>query len=108
MPFFFLAPPFSRNKSNLHLSLRTSDRVYHRAACLDTMLFEPRGGLLPTFPLNQQPYPQDAKQYVENDHLSSDGKKQAGGLIWARCSNSWCKPWEDVADAVLIFQEMFA
>ena len=81
MLFFLLAPLFSRNKSNLHPSLHPSDQAYHRAACLDAMLFELCSGLLPAFPLDQQPYPQVARQYLENDHLGSDGQNQVDSLI---------------------------
>ena len=81
MPFFLAALPFSGNKSNLCLSLHLSDWAYHWEARSDTMLFELHSGVLPAFPLNQQPYPHAAGQHVESDHLGNNGHKQASGLI---------------------------
>ena len=81
LPLFILALPFSGNKSNICPSLHPSDWAYPWAACLDATMFELCGRLLPVFPLNQQPYPQAAGQYLEDDHPGSDGQKWVGSLI---------------------------
>ena len=78
---FLSAQLFSGNKANIHPSLCPSDQVYHRAVCSGATPLGLHGKLLPAFPLDQQPYPQVARQYLENDHLGSDGQNQVDSLI---------------------------
>ena len=87
-------------------SLHPSDWAYHWAACSDATPFKLCGGLIPTFPLDQQPYPQAAGQYMEINYPGSDGQLQATGVIRAGRSKPRCKPWADVADSTPNFQDM--